>query len=59
MVVALSIRSYGMGVIKMKKKMRMRVTKERLTLMTGNPLGLLFVRVQKLMVMCMVCVRFT
>jgi hypothetical protein len=38
----------------MKKKRRMRVTKERLNPMMGNPLGLLFVRVQKLLVMCMV-----
>ncbi len=44
---------------KMKKKMRMRVTKERLTPMMGNPSGLLFVRVQKLMVMCIVCITFT
>jgi hypothetical protein len=44
---------------KMKKKMRMRATKERLIPMMGNQLGLLFVRVQKLMVMCVVCITFT
>jgi hypothetical protein len=44
---------------KMKKKMRMRVTKERLTPMMGYPLGLLFVTVQALMVMCMVCIMCT
>ncbi len=44
---------------KMKKKMRMRVTKERLNPMMGNPLRLLFVRVQKLMVLYVMCITFT
>jgi hypothetical protein len=43
---------------KMKKKMRMRIIKERLNPMMGIPLGLLFVRVQYLLVMCMVCIMY-
>ena len=44
--------------MKTNKKMRMRVTKERPNLMMENPLGLLFVRVPKLFVMCMVYVTY-
>jgi hypothetical protein len=43
---------------KMKKKRRMRVTKKRLNPMMGNPLGLLFVRAQKLLVMCVVYITY-
>ena len=45
---------------KKKKKMmkRMRVTKKRLNPMMGNPLGLLFVRAQKLLVMCVVYITY-
>ncbi len=39
-----------------KKKKRMRVTKERQNLMMGNPLGHLFVRVKKLLIMWVVYV---
>ncbi len=45
--------------MKTKKKMKMRVTKERPNPMMGNPLGLLFVRVHKLLVMCVVYVTYT
>jgi hypothetical protein len=45
---------------KKKKKMkRMRVTKERPNPMMGNPLGHLFVRVQKLLPMWVVIVTYT
>ena len=45
---------------KKKKKMkRMRVTKERPNPMMGNPLGHLFVRVQKLLPMWVVIVMYT
>jgi hypothetical protein len=45
---------------KKKKKMkRMRITKERPNLMMGNPLGHLFVRVQKQMIMWVVIVMYT
>jgi hypothetical protein len=44
---------------KKKKKMkRVRVTKERLSPMMGNPLGHLFVRVQKLLIMWVVYVTY-
>ncbi len=41
------------------KKKRIRFTKERPNPMMGNPLGLLFVRVQKLLIMCMVYITYT
>jgi hypothetical protein len=45
---------------KKKKKMkRMRVTKERLNPMMGNPLGHLFVRVEELLPMWVVVVMYT
>ncbi len=40
---------------KMKKKMRIIVTKERTTPIMGNQLGLCFVPVLKLMEMCIMC----
>ncbi len=46
--------------MKRKNKMkRMRVTKERLNPMMGNPLGHLFVRVQKLLIMWVVIIMYT
>jgi hypothetical protein len=46
--------------MKKKKKMkRMRVTKERPNQMMGNPLGHLFVRVQKLLIMWVVNITYT
>ncbi len=44
---------------KKKKIKRMRVTKERPNPMMGNPLGCLFVRVQKLLPMWVVIVTYT
>jgi hypothetical protein len=43
---------------KKKKKKWMRVTKERPNPMMGNPLGHLFVRVQKLLPMWVVIVTY-
>jgi hypothetical protein len=44
---------------KEKKKMkRMRVTKERPNSMMGNPLGHVFVRVQKLLIMWVVYLTY-
>jgi hypothetical protein len=40
---------------KMKKKMRMIVTKERMTLMMATQLGLLIVKGLKLMEICFMC----
>jgi hypothetical protein len=42
-----------------KKKKMMRVTKERPNPMMGNPLGHLFVRAQKLLIMWVVYVTYT
>jgi hypothetical protein len=45
---------------KKKKRMkRMRVTKERPNPMMGNPLGHLFVRVQKFLIMWVVYITYT
>ncbi len=45
---------------KKKKKMKwMRVTKEKPNPMMRNPLGHLFVRVQKLLIMWVVYIRYT
>ncbi len=41
-----------------KKKKRMRVTKERPNPMMGNPLGHLFVRAQKLLIMCVIYIMY-
>jgi hypothetical protein len=47
-----------MMMMKKKKMKRMRVTKERPIPMMGNPLGHLFVRVQKLLQMWVVIVTY-